>query len=267
MIKFRHSYGSSIKCVQNEMLYRGLLLDIDGTLYQSGRPIPGAVNTVARLRRNGVSLRFVTNTTSKSAASIVEKLRRMGFEARTGEVHSPPVVAGAMLREEAASAALFVPDNALDDFHGVLNDQEKPDYVVLGDLGFDWTFRRLNQAFELAKEGARLMALGRTRYWQTSHGLQLDVGPFVAALEYATGQQAITLGKPDPRFFLDAVKDLGLRPDEVAVVGDDAETDVRAAMRAGLKGILVRTGKYRDGDEAGEPPPDLVMDSVARLHV
>ena len=184
------------------MHYRGLLLVIHGTLYHSGRPIPGAVTTAARLRQNGVSLRFVTNTTSKSAASIVEKLRRMGFEARTGEVHSPPVVAGAMLREEAASAALFVPDNALDDFHGVPNVQEKPDYVVLGDLGSDWTFRRLNQAFELAKEGARLLALGRTRYWQTSQGLQLDVRPFVAALQYAPVQTPLppgqSVGAPAP---------------------------------------------------------------------
>ena len=249
------------------MDFKGLLLDLDGTLYQSGRPIPGAVEKLQEIRNRGIPVRFVTNTTSKSSGAVVEKLRAMGFNADIGEIHSPPVVAGALLRKESASAAFFVSDTTRSDFEGVKQTTDNPDYVVMGDLGDGWTFKRLNEAFRLVYEGARIIALGRTRYWQTRGGLQLDVGPFVSALEYATGTEAITLGKPDPRFFQDAVDALGLSAENVALVGDDAETDVRAAMRAGLKGVLVRTGKYRDGDEEGEPPPDLVIDSVADVPI
>jgi len=244
---------------------QGFLLDLDGTLYQSGEPLPGAVATVRALERDGVPIRFVTNTTSKSRAAVAEKLVAMGFLASEESIFSPPHAAGELLRTRGASVHLLVPDATRPDFDGIPTDDAQPDAVVIGDLGADWTFERLNRAFRLVHGGADLVALGRTRYWQTDDGLQLDVGPFVAALEYATGKEATVIGKPEPQFFLDAVAEIGLEPEAVALVGDDAETDVRAAQRAGLSGVLVRTGKFRPTDLDGEPPIDLVIDSVADL--
>lgn len=244
---------------------RGFLLDLDGTLYQSGEPLPGAVATVRALERDGVPVRFVTNTTSKCRAAVAEKLAAMGFPASQDSIFSPPHAAGAMLRARGASAHLLAPDATRPDFDGIPQDDVHPDAVVIGDLGAGWTFERLNRAFRLVRGGADLVALGRTRYWQTDAGLQLDVGPFAAALEYATGKEATVIGKPEPQFFRDAVAELGLEPQTVALVGDDAETDVRAAQRAGLTGVLVRTGKFREADSEGEPPIDLVIDSVADL--
>jgi HAD superfamily hydrolase (TIGR01458 family) len=242
---------------------QGLLLDLNGTLYQDSVPLPGAAETVRGLEQDGVPFRFVTNTTSKSRAAVAERLAAMGFPAREELIFSPPHAAGALLRARGASAYLLLPEAARSDFHGVPDEAEHPDAVVIGDLGTGWTFGRLNKAFQLVHAGANLIALGRTRYWQTGGGLQLDVGPFVAALEYATGKEAEVIGKPEPQFFLDAVSELGLAPVEVALVGDDAETDVRAAQRAGLRGVLVRTGKFREADLRGEPPIDVVIDSVA----
>lgn len=242
---------------------RGLLLDLDGTLYRSGGALPGAVEAVRALEALGVPFRFVTNTTSKSRAAVARKLAGMGFPATEAMVFSPPHAAGRLLRARGASACLLVPEATRPDFHDVPEDEERPDVVVIGDLGTGWTFERLNRAFQLVHAGAGLLALGRTRYWQTDEGLQLDVGPFVAALEYATGREAEVIGKPEPRFFLDAVAELGLEPEAVALVGDDAETDVRAAQRAGLRGVLVRTGKFRPADLDGAPPIDAVVRSVA----
>lgn len=244
---------------------RGLLLDLDGTLYQSGAPLPGAVTTVRALEQDGVPVRFVTNTTSKSRAAVAEKLAAMGFPASEDAIFSPPHAAGEWLRARGASAHLLVSDATRSDFDSISTNDINPDAVVIGDLGTDWTFERLNRAFRLVHGGADLVALGRTRYWQTDSGLQLDVGPFVAALEYATGIEATVIGKPEPQFFLDAVAEVGLAPEAVALVGDDAETDVRAAQRAGLTGVLVRTGKFREADLDGDPPIDLVIDSVAEL--
>ena len=112
-------------------------------------------------------------------------------------------------------------------------------------------------------EGAELVALQKNRYWQDRGGLSLDAGPFVAALEYASGKSAAVVGKPEENFFRIALEDMGLEAHEVAVVGDDAEADVAGAKKAGLSGIQVRTGKWRPGDDAGEA--DLVLDSVAEL--
>ena len=245
---------------------RGLLLDLDGTLYQQGEALPGAVEVVRALETDGFPFRYLTNTTSKSRAAVAEKLRRLGFPAAEGQIVSPPFVAGRFLRERGARALLLLPDAAKADFTGIAEDADRPDFVVLGDLGTAWTFERLNRAFRLVQDGAGLIALGRTRYWATDGGLQLDAGPFVAALEYATGREALTLGKPAEAFFHEAVADLGLAPERVALIGDDAVTDVQAAQRAGLRGVLVRTGKFRPGDLAGHTAaPDLVLDSVSAL--
>ncbi len=86
--------------------------------------------------------------------------------------------------------------------------------------------------------------------------MSLDVGAYVAALEFASGKQATILGKPSHDFFLSAVNAMGLAVGETAMIGDDAEFDASAAVNAGLIGVLVRTGKWKPGATDGiEPPP------------
>lgn len=244
---------------------RAVVFDLDGVLYQEGAPIEGAVHTVEALREADVPFRFLTNTTSKSRGEVLEKLRGFGFPAEAEWIYSPPAAAGDLLREQEASAYLLVQDRALPDFADVRRDEEAPDYVVMGDLGDGWTFKKLNRAFRFIQQGAGLIALGMTRYWQSDGGLQLDVGPFVAALEYATGCKALVLGKPAQAFFDRIADGLALPPEQIALVGDDIRTDVGAAMAAGFFGIQVRTGKFRPGDLDGDVTPDLVLDSVRDL--
>jgi HAD superfamily hydrolase (TIGR01458 family) len=94
--------------------------------------------------------------------------------------------------------------------------------------------------------GAELIALQMNRYWMRSDGLSLDVGPFVAAIEFATGAEAYVVGKPARAFFDQVLTDLGVSAGAAAMVGDDIETDIGGALHAGLSAILVRTGKYRE---------------------
>ena len=245
-----------------------VLLDLDGTLYTAEGPIPGAAEAVRALRAHGVTVRFVTNTTTRSRRALAERLNRMGFPAVPEEIYSPPWAAGCFLRARGARAFLLVPERAREDFAGVPEDDQRPDYVVVGDLGEDWTFERLNRAFRLIlEEGAGLIGLGRTRYWRAADGLRLDVGPFVAALEEATGRKALILGKPDPAFFRLILEDLGVPPERTAMVGDDIEIDVGGAQRVGMRGLLVRTGKFRPADLEGSIRPDAVLGSVAELPV
>jgi HAD superfamily hydrolase (TIGR01458 family) len=136
------------------------------------------------------------------------------------------------------------------------------EHVLVGDLGDGFDYTRLNRAFRLLVDGAGLVALQRNRFWQEADGPSLDAGPFVAALEYASGKTATVVGKPEPAFFEAALRDLGLEAKDVAMVGDDAESDVAGAQRAGLQGIQVRTGKYRSG-AVGEA--DAKIESIADL--
>jgi HAD superfamily hydrolase (TIGR01458 family) len=135
----------------------------------------------------------------------------------------------------------------------------------LGDLGEGFTYARLDGAFRRLMSGAELVALQKNRYWEREDGLYLDAGPFVAALEYASGKTATVIGKPEAPFFEAALVDLALQAREVAMVGDDIETDVAGAQRAGLRGVQVKTGKYRAGVSMRRAEPDLVLDSVAGL--
>ena len=139
--------------------------------------------------------------------------------------------------------------------------------VVIGHLGDQWTFNRMNRAFRQLNAAANthLIALGLTRYWETPAGLELDVGPFVKALEYATGKEAIVCGKPSPSFFQAAANQLQHQPGELIMIGDDIQGDIGGAQRAGLRGLLVRTGKFRDADLQLGITPDGIIGSIADL--
>lgn len=245
---------------------RAFLLDLDGTLYQGERALPGAPKFVAALRAHGCPIRFVTNTTSRCRATLAARLARLGIMAEEEEIFGPPYAAARYLQARGVTRVyLLVQEDARQEFTGVAHVEEDAEFVVVGDLGEEWSFQRLNRAFRLLMEGAELIALGNSRYWLAPDGLRLDAGPFVAALEFATGKEPLVLGKPAPVFFRLAIEDLGMVPEQVAMVGDDVEVDVAGAQRAGLMGILVRTGKFRPEDLEGPVKPDWVVDSVADL--
>lgn len=243
-----------------------IVFDVDGVLCERDLPVSGAADTVAGLVAAGVPVRLLTNTTSKSRRLLAKNLAGAGFPVGAEQIFCPPYAAGNYLRARGASAYLLVDDGAIEDFEGVTQCQEGADAVVVGDLAHAWRFEILNRAFRILHEsGAQLIGLGRTRYWQAPAGLQLDAGPFVAALEFAADTDALIFGKPAAPFFAAVVDDLGIPAHRVAMVGDDIRSDVQAAMRAGMRGILVRTGKFRPADLDGEIVPDLTLDSVSDL--
>lgn len=250
---------------------KGVLLDMDGVLYNAEVPIAGADTALRRLGEGGIPYLFVTNTTSRGRDVLVDKLRRFGIPADESQILTPCVAAAAWLRNRDERVALFVRPSARPEFDGlpVLADdaEQGADSVVIGDLGEHWDYHTLNRAFRLlhANPEARLIALGMTRYWQTARGVSLDVAPFVAALEHATGRKALVLGKPAPAFFESAAQQLALPPAQILMVGDDIEADVGGAQRAGIKGALVRTGKFRTEDLERGVVPDVILDSIADL--
>jgi HAD superfamily hydrolase (TIGR01458 family) len=246
---------------------RALLVDLDGVLYVDDEPIPGAVDAVAACRAAGLGLRFVTNTTQRSHAHTLAKLERIGVPVEPGELITPAVLAVEHCRAHGYErVALLMADDVKTDFAGLSEADDDADAVVVGDLGERFDYAVLNRAFRQVIGGAELIALQRNRYWLRSDGLSLDVGPFVAALEYAANVDAVVVGKPAPAFFGLALSQLGARPDEAAMVGDDVESDIGGAVRAGLRAVLVRTGKFREETlAAADPPPTDVIDSIADL--
>lgn len=251
---------------------RGILLDLDGVLYDSETPVEGGDRVAAWIRARGIPFLYVTNTSSRGRGALVEKLGRFGIPVEPGRILTPCVAAAEWLRAHAGGpAALFVDPRARGEFSGIPILDEAAEsgahHVVVGDMGEGWDFHTLNRAFRLlySEPACGLMALGMTRFWRAEDGIRLDAAPFVAALEHATGKKARVFGKPSALFFRAAADRLGLPVSEIVMVGDDMATDIAGAQRAGLRGVLVRTGKFRPADLEGEVSPYALFDSIRDL--
>jgi HAD superfamily hydrolase (TIGR01458 family) len=246
---------------------RAVLIDLDGVLYVEDEPIDGAREAVDALRAMGYDLRFVTNTTSRSRAHTLDKLARLGFAVDERELVTPAALAVSHCRERGHRRVALLMDDAVKlDFDGLEEADDGLDAVIVGDLGAAFGYDVLNGAFRQVMDGAELIALQKNRYWLRADGLSLDVGPFVAALEYATGREAFVVGKPARGFFDEVLRDLGVDAEAAAMVGDDVESDIGGALAAGLASILVRTGKYREGAaHAAGIEPTATVDSIAAV--
>ena len=246
-----------------------MLIDLDGVLYVGKEPIPGAARLLEMLEEKGYNYRFVSNTTRRRRSSVAKRLTEMGFSIPEERIFTPPLAAVERMRREGRKRCYLLTTGDVEcDFleSGITVADRDVDYVVMGDAGADMTFDRLNAALRLILDGAGLLALERDRYWQEEGGLVLSTGPFVAALEYATGVEADLLGKPSSAFFQMALDDMGAAPEKTAMIGDDVLTDVGGAQALGMFGILVRTGKFRPELAASsDVRPDLVLDSIADL--
>jgi len=249
-----------------------IMLDLDGTLYVDKQEIPGAVKCIARLRDQGFILRFLTNTTTKSHADLLAQMAIFGFNLGAEELISAPV--GARLELQSIQRELgrpvriwpVVADAIQPDFAEFELDEAMPDYVVLGDIGERWDLPLINRLFNVLHKGAELIALHKNRFWQTETGLKADIGFFVAGLEYVCSKQARIMGKPNADFFQRVLDSAGVNAAEALMVGDDIDSDVGGAQLLGMRGCLVKTGKFRQAYcDASSVKPDWVLNSVADL--
>jgi len=227
----------------------GILLDLDGVVYVGRSVLPGSLEAIAQIRAAQIPLKFVTNTTRRSRRRIIGDLEKLGLRVASEDIYTPAAFARDLLTRRGLTPFLLVHPGLLEDFCGLPTHGEEA--VVIGDAGRYFTYDSLNEAYRKLVRGAEFLALAKNRNFLDQDGeLSLDAGPFVAALEYASNREARVLGKPSRMFFNLAVEGLGRPPENVAMIGDDAEADVGGAMAAGLMGVLVRTGKYRPGQES-----------------
>jgi len=245
----------------------GFLLDVDGVLLVENDAIPGAPEAVRTMRDRGKGVRIVTNTTRHSRADVAKRLRGAGIGFEDAELFTPALLVRKYLLDSGKTrCALIVHPDLKEDFEGIEEDYEHPDVVLMGYLDDRITYEDMNVAFRLVHAGAEFLCLHKVRTWMKSDGLSLSAGPFVAAIEYATGVEARPMGKPSPKFFQGIVDDMGVDPARAAMIGDDTESDVGGAQRAGLRGIQVRTGKYQEGAcERYGVEPDWMIESIAEL--
>ncbi len=250
---------------------RGVLLDIDGVLHVGMQPISGAAETLRWLDQNGYPTCFVTNTTTMSCVTLTQRLQQIGLPVPETRLLTAPVATANYIRQHFPSQRCWVltKGDTAADFAGtelVSSPDDGVGVVVIGGAEELLTYEAMNQAFRLVMNGATLLAMHTNMYWRTASGLQLDSGPYVRALELATGKQAIVLGKPDRAFFEQALLITQTQPDETLMVGDDIENDIGGAQNAGIHGVLVYTGKHKaDSPLLQKIYPDATLPSIADL--
>jgi HAD superfamily hydrolase (TIGR01458 family) len=246
----------------------GVLLDIDGVLAVSWRALPGAVEALDALRDRGMPFRLITNTTTHTRAALATTLTDAGIAVAPEEVVTAVVATAAHLRATHPGKRAFVlsDGDARSDLEGVEVVDHEADVVVLGGAYDGFDYPTMNRVFRMLMDGAELVAMHRNLYWRTDEGWQLDGGAYVAGLEEATGRRAVVCGKPAEAYFASALAQIGVPAERAAMVGDDVVNDVLGAQAAGLTGVLVRTGKFREEDvERSGGDPDVVLDSIADL--
>lgn len=243
--------------------YPALFIDLSGVIYEGEQPLAGAAEAVARLRELGVMLRFVTNTATQSSQTITAKLAAFGIDLAADELFTAPIAARRYLQAAGLHPFCLVHPAISSEFAPLASTE--PDAVVLGDAGDGLSYAALNQVFRLCKQGAPLIGIGMNRYFKDEHGLNLDAGPFIRAIEWAAGCTATIIGKPSGAFFTTVVASTPFAAAQCLMVGDDVDSDVAGAIRAGLAAALVRSGKYLASDEQRLPAGALVVDSLAAL--
>lgn len=246
----------------------GILFDLDGVIFQGNSLISGSKEVLSALTGSGIPFRFITNTTRMTKNNLVKMLGDMGLAVDSNDVFAAPQAAAEYCELSGYNKILlFVPDREMqDDFFSFQLVEDNPDAVIVGDMGTLFTYELLNKIFRSIINGAELVAMHKNRYWAPADGLVLDLGAFISALEYASNKSAEVMGKPNANLFKLAVRSWNVSKSSVYVVGDDLDGDICGAQNAGMKSILVKTGKFRKENlENSKIVPDHIINSIADL--
>ncbi|HLX41177.1 MAG TPA: TIGR01458 family HAD-type hydrolase [Ktedonobacteraceae bacterium] len=249
-------------------LVRGFLLDIDGVLHVSMQPVAGAEETLRWLAQMGYRTCFVTNTTTYARASLAQRLHDIGLSVPVQSLLTAPVATAEYLRQCYPNKRCWVltKGNTTEDFWGIELVEKDAEVVVIGGAEDLLTYEAMNEAFRMLMNGAVLLAMHTNTYWRTSEGLRLDSGPYVHALELATGKQATVLGKPAQAFFAQALQMIDVAAADAVMIGDDIQNDIGGAQEAGIRGMLVCTGKHTaDSPLLERIQPAAILPSIADL--
>ncbi|MCE9687634.1 TIGR01458 family HAD-type hydrolase [Shewanella sp. AS16] len=234
-------------------MFKAVFVDLSGVLYEGKRVLPGAVAAVNRLQQSPLTVRFVTNTSRMNRGQILHGLQEMGFSLESRQLFTAPDAVKALVEANNWRPYCVVHSNIEAEFSAL--DRQNPNVVIIGDAAEGFSYSSLDLAFQLCQAGAPLIGIGRNRYFKLDGSLHLDAGPFIYAIEYAASITALIVGKPSPEFFAQVIASTSAKASEILMIGDDIFGDIEGAIKAGMQGCLVKTGKYQRDDERliGEP--------------
>ena len=246
-----------------------VFLDLDGTIYLGDNLIEGSLEFLSRLDDAGIKRFFLSNNSSRSVKQYVTKLHGMDIPATEDDVLLSTHDLLSWLTDKGVKQTYLVGTEGMREMLeevGIETRSTDPQYVVLG-YDTEITYEKLSTASILMHRGVPMVVSHPDMVCPTPEGGLPDTGAYMALFEATTGKSASHVaGKPNAGMILHKVEELGLRPDECAMVGDRLYTDMEMADRAGVHGVLVLSGEAtREDLEVAPQNPSLVVDSVAQL--
>lgn len=247
------------------MAIRGVLLDLDGTVYLGRNQVPGAADFVARLRERGLRCLFVTNRANRTPQEVCEHLQGYGIPCGAEDILTSAQATAQYLRQ---GSAFCIGEHGLRvamEEAGLRLTAERPDYVVVS-YDREFNYAKLTQACRLIAAGATYIATNPDRALKTDQGIVPGTGAIIAAVTAGCGQMPVIIGKPERRIIDMALARLGMPAAEVMNVGDNLETDVLAGQRAGVRTALLLTGVSTRADADRFPTaPTWIAEDYAAL--
>jgi NagD protein len=248
---------------------RGYLIDMDGVIYRGSEPIRGAAEFLWHLQEKNIPYLFLTNNSAYTPLDVVVKLKKFEIVTSVEHVYTSAQATAEFVQQQKPNGTAFVIGeggllNALNEVHYAIN-RESPDYVIVGE-GRVLNFELAEQALRLIVKGAHLISTNSDTWCPTDNGPRPGCGAIVALLEAASGRKAYHVGKPNPIMMRAARKRMGLRTDEVFMIGDTMETDIKGAAELGFQSILVLTGSTTKNTVKDYPfAPSRIVESIAEL--
>jgi 4-nitrophenyl phosphatase len=235
-------------------MYQGYLIDLDGTVYHGKQPIPSAITFIQRLYRAGIPFLFLTNNSSRTPEQFVALLRGMNLPfVQVDHIYSSSMAAADWIGENRKSGrdkVYVIGEEGLQNAicaKGLELVDSNPDYVVVG-IDRDFSYQKMSVAVRAIMAGARFVATNPDRLFPVENGFVPGNGSLCAAIQYATNQPPVWIGKPSPIMVEHSIRKLGKRKEEVVLVGDNLETDIQAGAAAGIDTVMVLTGVSREED-------------------
>lgn len=244
---------------------------MDGVIYIENNLIPGADTFIRQLIKQDIPFTFMTNNSQRTPLDGVKKVANMGITVSEQHVYTSAMATGHFMGQQFPKGTAFVlgEGGLITSLHenGITLVQSDPDFVVVGE-GINFTLEMVRKAIDFILEGAKFIATNldvapRKKGWNN-----LGIAAVVAMIEEATGKKAFSVGKPSPLMMRQARKHLGLKTDEVTVIGDTMTTDIQGGVSVGYKTILTLTGMTRP-EQLNDFPfrPDLVVESVRDIEL
>jgi len=228
-------------------MIKGLILDLDGTVYLGKKSVPGAARFVTRMKKRGIRCLFVTNRANRTPKEIRTHLKKMGIDCKNADILT---AAEATVRHIGKGSVYCIGEKGIIGEirkQGLVMNDRKPDSVI---VSFDrsFSYAKLLKACQLIHAGSKFIATNPDKGLKTDDGIYPGTGAMLAAVESCTGVKPIVIGKPG-RLIVDmALKKLNLSKKEVLMVGDNIETDIVAGKRAGVRTALLLTGISKRSD-------------------